>query len=612
MRLLNTSTLEVQEFLESQVPEYVILSHTWRKEEVTLQDLLSGEAPTKKGYTKLTGCCKKAKDDGFTYCWIDTCCIDNTSSAELSEDINSMYQWYKNAEICYAYLEDVIDWKDVTAYFISNGHSLNGLKSFTNSKWFTRGWTLQELIAPPIVEFYDAFWSEMGTRSSLQETLTLVTGINRDVLTGGNPLDYAVAVRLSWAARRETSRLEDKAYCLFGILGVNMPLLYGEGKRAFRRLQEEILRVDEDYTLFAWDASLSRGRFPGGYAMTESLLANSPSDFKTFMPIVDPVSRELSGESELPHRRENLSKTCFSVLPPPEDHSPPQMTSRGCRLSLPLFRHEERSWYGCLACLDRPSFDTLLLCIMLRQDEGNESRFERDWDTSGEQVTLICLPLNTLKDFRYASIYVTTSMNDHWQTFASSVQAESDSLVQLVIDPALRSEISHEFLNRTAVRGCVADEDSMDSTDVSPPPPDASDWYYGKQIDNFQFRFGHAGGQDLVVVVHVHVNHNPYLTAEFGPSMKSPDVRQGPLVPPPSLPISQPTLDRSLDRKVLQIEHSTDGNDPAWAIHVSLRRAGSSREGCPAMRRILFLSDAKTYVLELTKRRLLKVCSQSD
>ena len=435
MRLLNTSTLEVQEFLESRVPEYVILSHTWREEEVTLQDLLSGKAPTKKGYAKLTGCCKKAKDDGFAYCWIDTCCIDKTSSAELSEAINSMYQWYKNAEICYAYLEDVCENPEAD--------KAENLVAFARSKWFSRGWTLQELIAPPIVEFYDASWSELGTRSSLQPRLTQITGINRDVLTGGNPLDYVVAVRLSWAARRETSRLEDKAYCLFGILGVNMPLLYGEGKRAFRRLQEEILRVDEDYTLFAWDASLSEGPFLGDYAVTESLLARSPADFETFMPVLDQVSRELSGESKLIPLRENLSKTCFSVLPPPEDHSPPQLTSRGCRLSLPLFRHEERSWYGCLACLDRPSLDTLLLCVMLLQDEGNDYRFARDWDTSGEQGTLICLPLSALKDFRYASIYVTTSMDDHWHPYASGVQDEGHSVVQIVLDPELRSEISH-------------------------------------------------------------------------------------------------------------------------------------------------------------------------
>ncbi|CAN9142654.1 unnamed protein product [Alternaria alternata] len=253
MRLLNTSTLQVEEFLQSQVPDYVILSHTWGSEEVTLQDILSNVAPSKKGFAKLIGCCKRAKDDGFKYCWIDTCCIDKTSSAELSEAINSMYQWYKGACICYAYLEDV-----------QGNPQLDDYKAFSKSRWFTRGWTLQELIAPGIVEFYNVSWVDIGTRSSLQKRLTGITGINEKILTGGNPLNCPVAVRMSWAARRETSRVEDQAYCLLGIFGVNMALLYGEGHRAFLRLQEEILRIDEDYTLFAWDVNSSTG----------SLLAN--------------------------------------------------------------------------------------------------------------------------------------------------------------------------------------------------------------------------------------------------------------------------------------------------------------------------------------------------
>lgn len=250
-----------------------------------------------------------------------------------------MYQWYKNASICYASLEDVYQDPET-----------NGFRAFRSSKWFTRGWTLHELIAPPIVEFYRACWSEIGTRGSLQHRLTDITGINRDVLTGGNPFLYAVAVRRSWAARRETSRLEDQAYCLFGILGVNMPLLYSEGRRAFRHLQEEMLRVDEDYTLFAWDA----------FSPTESLLASSPSDFVTFEPVLELLPAERAGESEF-FLREHLSNTCFSILPPPEDHSPPHLTSRGCYLSLPLLRHQERSWHGCLECLERPNSDILLL-----------------------------------------------------------------------------------------------------------------------------------------------------------------------------------------------------------------------------------------------------------
>ncbi|OAL54749.1 HET-domain-containing protein [Pyrenochaeta sp. DS3sAY3a] len=243
MRLINTTSLQVEEFLSNDAVDYVILSHTWEEEEVTLQDIQSGAAISKKGYAKITSCCQKAARDGFTYCWIDTCCIDKTSSAELSEAINSMYQWYQQARICYAYLADF--------HGTSRDVQLNH-PSFAEAKWFTRGWTLQELIAPSVVEFFNAEWEEIGTRLSLQTELSAITGINRPVLSGEDSSNYTVNVRMSWAAHRKTSRLEDGAYCLMGLFGVNMPLLYGEGLRAFRRLQEEIMRSAEDYTLLAW------------------------------------------------------------------------------------------------------------------------------------------------------------------------------------------------------------------------------------------------------------------------------------------------------------------------------------------------------------------------
>ncbi|KAF1953716.1 HET-domain-containing protein [Byssothecium circinans] len=242
MRLLNTYTLEVEEF-QADFPEYVILSHTWGGEEVTLRDLQSPAASTKKGFTKLKRCCEKAASDGFHYVWIDTCCIDKTSSAELSESINSMYQWYKGSYICYVYLAD---------FTITPGSSALDNENFARARWWTRGWTLQELLAPVTVEFYDSNWVEYGTKVSLREQITKVSGIDEAILRGENPLRRNVAVRMSWAAHRNTTRIEDQAYCLLGLFGVNMPLLYGEGERAFGRLQEEIMRVREDYTLFAW------------------------------------------------------------------------------------------------------------------------------------------------------------------------------------------------------------------------------------------------------------------------------------------------------------------------------------------------------------------------
>lgn len=107
MRLLSTFTLALSEFVGSQVPPYAILSHTWGDEEVLINDIHNGTARSKRGFKKLGGCCEKAVADGFRWVWIDTCCIDSSSSVEMSEAINSMHRWYKAAVVCYVYLEDV-------------------------------------------------------------------------------------------------------------------------------------------------------------------------------------------------------------------------------------------------------------------------------------------------------------------------------------------------------------------------------------------------------------------------------------------------------------------------------------------------------------------------
>jgi len=171
--------------------------------------------------------------------WIDTCCIDKTSSAELSEAINSMYRWYQRSQVCYAYLVDV---PDATADH-SRPDSL-----FQQSKWFTRGWTLQELLAPTFVEFYDQNWIEIGTKSSMRTLVQKITNISILV----NIDEACVAEKLSWASTRVTTRIEDLAYCLMGLFDINMPLLYGEGHNAFLRLQLEIWNRTNDESIFAW------------------------------------------------------------------------------------------------------------------------------------------------------------------------------------------------------------------------------------------------------------------------------------------------------------------------------------------------------------------------
>ena len=208
MRLLNTSTGLFEEFIGTNIPPYAILSHTWGEEEVSFKDMTTDPSyRSKKGYTKIAMTCQLANADGLQYAWVDTCCIDKTSSAELSEAINSMFHWYGRAEKCYAYLADLDDLSFTPA----------GRDKLADCRWFTRGWTLQELIAPAEVHFFDRHWKMQFQKSEAVETLNSITGIDRGVLIHSKSLlSISVAQRMSWASRRVTTRVEDEAYCLLG------------------------------------------------------------------------------------------------------------------------------------------------------------------------------------------------------------------------------------------------------------------------------------------------------------------------------------------------------------------------------------------------------------
>ncbi|KAK1624059.1 heterokaryon incompatibility protein-domain-containing protein [Colletotrichum phormii] len=225
------------------IPLYVILSHTWEEDEVTLQDVANSSCVLKKGFAKVRACCAQALRDGFTWVWIDTCCIDKSSSADLSEATNSVFRWYQNATVCYVYLSDLPAQKPGRLDYLA----------FKSTKWFTRGLTLQELLAPRLMEFYDCDWNEVGTKCSLEYLLHKKTGIRRYVLSHDPPISsLPVAERISWASPRKTTRQEDIAYCLLGIFNIHIPLLYGEGDRAFVRLQQEIIRNSEDMSILLW------------------------------------------------------------------------------------------------------------------------------------------------------------------------------------------------------------------------------------------------------------------------------------------------------------------------------------------------------------------------
>ncbi|KAM0151017.1 hypothetical protein ACHAQE_008675 [Botrytis cinerea] len=235
----------VKNLAGSDIPEYAILSHTWGADadELTFQDLMNDTGQNKSGYRKLQFCGEQAKRDGLQYFWVDTCCIDKSSSAELQEAINSMFRWYQNATKCYVYLSDVST--NRTDQVSSSWQLI-----FKASRWFTRGWTLQELIAPRSVEFFCSNGMLLGDKRSLEHLIHEITGIEISALHGQNLSDFSIDERMSWAKNRETKREEDKAYCLLGIFDVHMPLIYGErSKNSFRRLGEEIEKRAKKHTL---------------------------------------------------------------------------------------------------------------------------------------------------------------------------------------------------------------------------------------------------------------------------------------------------------------------------------------------------------------------------
>ena len=237
-------SLRFEEFYDRHVPPYVILSHRWGDDEVTFQDFRKGRKQYSQGYAKIMQCCALAQSRNYQWVWIDTCCIDKKSSAELSEAINSMYRWYKGAEECYAHLSDVV-WNTY-----DDGSSK---RSFQQSLWFTRGWTLQELLAPSSLLFLDGQWACFGTKRTLSAELSAATGIEQKYLDERSRMISAcTATKMSWVSRRVTSRTEDLAYCMLGLFDVNMPLLYGEGEKAFVRLQLEIIKKSDDESVFAW------------------------------------------------------------------------------------------------------------------------------------------------------------------------------------------------------------------------------------------------------------------------------------------------------------------------------------------------------------------------
>ena len=246
MRLLkfdDHGALSLTKDLHNNIPTYAILSHTWGDDtdEVSFDDvnnlrsLKSELSKRKAGYRKIQFCGEQAKKDNLKYFWVDTCCIDKESVAEFTTAINSMFRWYRDAAKCYVYLSDVS---------VSKGdedHMRAAWKlAFRTSRWFTRGWTLQELLAPTSVEFFSYEGERLGDKKTLEQPIHEITGIPITALRGEPLSQFSVDERMQWAAKRYTTRREDQAYCLLGIFNVSMPMIYGEQEQALVRLRNEV------------------------------------------------------------------------------------------------------------------------------------------------------------------------------------------------------------------------------------------------------------------------------------------------------------------------------------------------------------------------------------
>ncbi|KAI0330922.1 HET-domain-containing protein [Cubamyces sp. BRFM 1775] len=356
MWLLNTLTykLHLEQYPSRAV--YAILSHVWDR---------TGAEQTFQLSAKIVRCCQYARSKGFVFVWIDTCCIDKTSSAELSEAINSMFDWYSFATVCYVYLDDVPD---------SMSPRAEG-SSFRYSAWFTRGWTLQELIVPHRNIFLSQDWSMIGTKVALANVIETITGIDSAVLLRTRPLHaVSVARRMSWAVHRYTTRIEDEAYCLMGIFGVRFPAVYGEGSQAFVRLQEEIMKRLPDQSLLAWghmwplhsveDDLASLKKAPVGELRASKsayLFPSSPADFQYS-----------AGFSPIP-----LSTLASRLGVAPLDPPVCLPTSYGIRVTLPIYTPPASSAVevtgirlGALACEDAQG---RIPALIVYPDESNST-----------------------------------------------------------------------------------------------------------------------------------------------------------------------------------------------------------------------------------------------
>ena len=365
MRFINTQTLQFVTVADSELgkdeKKYAILSHRWRaaEDEVLFTDVNGlQDFSHKQAFGKIKGFCDKAASLGYDYAWVDTCCIDKRDLNELTEAINKMYRWYQGSDLCIIYLADV----DKTGMM--------------DSSWWTRGWTLQELIAPKAASFYDCGWHLIGTKSGLLSEISTKTGIPESILTDpANLHTCSVAQRMSWAANRQTTREEDRAYSLLGIFGVYLPHIYGEGDNAFLRLQEAIRMKGKDESMFAWGM-----RIGNDHRRYTGLFAPSPDSYVNCGDIIS-----------------TRGSTGFRV-----EHG--ELT-----ITLKTLPHSMETYYAALSCTQRSCPDARICILVSRLSTQNEYVRVNKAYRNGKRL----IASANLEDFRARTICIAVDPVEH-------------------------------------------------------------------------------------------------------------------------------------------------------------------------------------------------------
>ena len=400
MRLINTVTLEFEEFFGDGTPEYTILSHRWETGEVLFEELHSPTGRKKKGYSKILDFCDEVRPQGYDYAWVDTCCINKKDSAELAEAVNSMFTWYKNSSTCVTYLSDFCPRPELGQQQFES--------DLAKSQWFRRGWTLQELIAPAQVEFYDSKWRYFGTKRDLAKVISKITGISKALLRGKRTLkSFSCAQKLSWAANRHTTRPEDRTYSLLGLFGVSLPLIYdGDGSRAFNRLQEEIIKNSTDQSIFAW---VQHGPSPS--------IRNERTVFDEKCSVLAP------------------SPNCFrfssKIIPCPRKESdrPYSLTNSGLEITQPfrqvMSSRDEVLLEVSLDCYDEDKADSRISIIVM----ASKSLYPSKWKSSpslNDRLAVCRVEPRYLGSVGLGSLFIS-----HWE----KVQLRASETISLRISP---------------------------------------------------------------------------------------------------------------------------------------------------------------------------------